>query len=415
MPVFQSRLKDVTVQSANGIRIECEDNSYLDAISGMFNMIFGYSCDPIINEITNQLKTLPYHPKEHFYSNNLLETANQLLFKTEMEGGGVLFLSSGSEAVEAALAMAIEYHVKAGNRNKRKFITRTHSYHGATLGARSVTGRNYFSEKYAEGYETIKISPPFAVVGENGDEPLMDIHEIEQAINENGAENIAAFIFEPVNHLKGMHQASSSYIRGVRALCSEHNILMITDEIVTGMCRSGPFLNTHLFQVVPDIVLLGKGLSGGYMPVSALVASAMVADCFSPNGNWRSFSYSHTYAASPVAISAVHASLQYLDEVSESNSCINLRSRFQKNIQQLISLKAVHRAESSGLLAGITLCHTLGKNSGKTIENRCFEKGLVIRGEEDWVALVPSFCTSHDELEKIFNILINVISELDAS
>lgn len=245
MPIFQSRIKDNVVERTSGICIKAKGKNYFDAISGMFNMPFGYTCKPILNSIWEMLNKIPFHPKEHFFTKDYIDASKLLLAQTKIENGGVLFLTGGSEAVEAAISMAIQYHMKIGCVKKKKIIARAHSYHGATLGARSVTGRNNFADVLTPGYDTIKISPPFPVLGINGIEKPSGIDDIEAMILKEGPDNIAGFIFEPINHLKGMRQAPEEYLHGVRLLCSKYNILMITDEIVSGMNRTGPFLNTH--------------------------------------------------------------------------------------------------------------------------------------------------------------------------
>lgn len=409
MPIFQSRLKDTIVKSASGICIVTENKRYLDAISGMFNMPFGYSCNPIVNTICETLRRVPFHPKEHFYTEDYLNVSECLLKKTSMDNGGVLFLSGGSEAVEAAITMAIQYHLKTANAAKRKIIARAHSYHGATLGAKSVTGRNNFTDILTNAYDTIRIAPPFLVHGDNGKEKPDGVDDIENRIVREGPDNIAAFIFEPVNHLKGMHQASLEYLQGVRMLCSKYNILMIVDEIVSGMGRTGPFLNTHKFGVTPDIAILGKGLSGGYTPVSAIVANSQIANTFAGNDEWRYFSYSHTYAANPVGISATKAALSLLQSIGHTNEFSVLQKSFESKVAELRSLGNVIRAESSGLLAGITLDFELGFESGKCVEKLCFKSGVIVRGEENWIALVPSYTTSSSELNEIFRVLRKAI------
>lgn len=413
MPIFQSRIKDNVVKGAFGIYVKTRQRTYLDAISGMFNMPFGYTCKPILDSMWNILNSMPFHPKEHFFTEDYVKTSECLLAQTGIKDGGVLFLSGGSEAVEAAISMTLQYHNTMGFSKKKKIIARTHSYHGATLGARSVTGRNNCADVFSPGYgyDTIQISPPFPVFSENGTENIANIDDIESTILQEGPENIAGFIFEPINHLKGMHQASKEYLLGVRRLCSEYKILMITDEIISGMGRTGPFLNTHKFGVKPDIVLLGKGLSGGYTPVSALVANSQIANTFKGNGGWRFFSYSHTYAANPVGIAATKAALSLLQTTAHTEEFSLLQGVFASKVKGLCDLEDVVRSESSGLTAGITFSPSLGDDSGKRVEELCYSSGVIIRGEENWITLVPSYITSHRELDDIFCVLQGAIQD----
>ena len=127
MTIYQSRFKDTEVTSVEGVRVVTEKGTYLDAISGMFNVPFGYSCQSIKNSICQAVNTLPFHPKEHFYSSDMFAVADKLLHQTGLSGGALLFLTSGSEAIEAALAMALDYHKTQGNHSKQKILARRHS------------------------------------------------------------------------------------------------------------------------------------------------------------------------------------------------------------------------------------------------------------------------------------------------
>lgn len=414
MTIYQSRFKDTEITSVDDVRILTEKSTYLDAISGIFNVPFGYSCQSIKNSICQAVNTLPFHPKEHFYSSDIFTVADKLLNRTGLSGGALLFLNSGSEAIEAALAIALDYHKAKGNHSKQKIITRRYSYHGATLGAHSVTGRNDFSELRGEGYQTIRINPPFEVVHNGKVISPWDVDSVRETIELQGPDNIAAILFEPVNHLKGMHQSPGEYIRGIRSLCDEFDILMITDEIVTGACRTGTFLNTHQFGVTPDIVALGKGISGGYYPSSVMATSSKVSSVFSTKGSWIRYSYSHTYAGNPVSIAAVKAGLSELDNLEASGRLQELSKLMKFQAAELAKNEGIIRVDVHGLLLGITLHQNFGFNSGKRLENLCHKHHVVIRGDENWACIVPAYVMSNADLRHIFEVVNEAVNELSS-
>ncbi|OHX11251.1 acetylornithine aminotransferase [Chromobacterium sphagni] len=412
MYLYQSRLKDQIIHSVKDVYVHAEQGVYTDAISGMFNVPFGYSCDAIKQRIAQTLNDLPFHPKDHFYSQEWFEASAMLLGRAKMDDGALLYVNSGSEAIESSIAMALEYHQRKGNPVKRKVICRKHSYHGATLGAHSITGRNDFQELRNSGYDTIRIHPPFAVTHQG---KLLEPHsvaDVENIILQSGPEQIACIIFEPVNHLKGMRQSGGEYLAGIRKLCDRYDIVMITDEIVTGASRTGDFLNTHRFGVTPDIVALGKGISGGYYPASAMATSAKIASVFEKRGPWIPYSYSHTYASNPVSIASIHASLQVLEQVESSGRLSRLIGKTAALTSELASNERITRIEASGLLIGLTLDERLGAAAGKKLEQLCFERKLIIRGEENWACLAPAYVMSEDTLTEAFEVLNESINHL---
>ncbi|MGC0151605.1 aminotransferase class III-fold pyridoxal phosphate-dependent enzyme [Chromobacterium vaccinii] len=392
--------------------VHAENGVYTDAISGMFNVPFGYSCEPIKRHIAKTLDALPFHPKDHFYSEEWFETSAMLLKRVKMDDGALLYVNSGSEAIESAIAMALEYHQRKGNGRKRKVICRKHSYHGATLGAHSVTGRNDFQELRNSGYDTIRIHPPFPVDHEGRQLEAHGVEDVENIILQSGPEQIACILFEPVNHLKGMRQSPGEYLAGIRALCDRYDIVMITDEIVTGASRTGHFLNTHRFGVSADIVALGKGISGGYYPASAMATSAKIASVFDKRGAWIPYSYSHTYASNPVSIASIHASLRALEQVEASGQLQRLIGKAGGLAQAMAANQRIARIEASGLLIGLTLDDGLGSDAGKRLERLCFERKLIIRGEENWACLAPAYVMPENTLAEVFEVLNESIDQL---
>lgn len=412
MAIYQSRNKNQVVEFAKGVSVHSGGSTYIDAISGMFNLPFGYSYQPLKNAIAQQMEVLPFHPKENFYTRDIVALSDQLLRLCDMAGGATLFLNGGSEAVEASLATALKFHEARGNTSKRKILCRRHSYHGATLGANSVSGRDGFSGARPGGYDIVAVHPPFDVMHAGAVEQAATLSKLEDEILAADPETIAAFIFEPTNHLKGMRPCSEEYIRGVRKLCTRYEILMIADEIVTGAFRTGKFLNTHKFGVVPDIVVLGKGISGGYVPASVMVTSSYVSNAFGGEGLWKECTYSHTYAANPLSIAAMKESLSQLEVLYKKGAIDGLVHQLAKISSKFSLHSAVARSESNGLLFGLSLKPELGHQSGKIIERSCFERGVIIRGEEDWVCIAPSYITTTDELELIATEINNAIIEL---
>lgn len=272
----------VLFESGKGVRLsDRAGRSYLDGLSGVFVTCFGYDCAPIVSAVTAQLRTLPFHPPLHGTNTPALELSRELVALAPAPLTTAKLVNGGSEAVEAAFRLARLYHHAQGEPGRLKILSHYHGYHGATYGSLSLTGRPDV-ERFGPGVPgVVHVWPPDCLESflgipaeESGDRAAA---LVERTLEAEGPESVAAVVVEPVIHLRGMAIPPPGYLRRLRSLCDRHGVLLIFDEIVTGFGRTGAPFAAQSFGVIPDLMCVGKGISGGYAPLAAVLMSDRIA------------------------------------------------------------------------------------------------------------------------------------------
>ena len=289
--------------------IDREGKRYLDASGGAAVSCLGHHHPTVIQAIKDQLDKIPY-AHTAFFTNEAAETlADMLIEEAPGDLERVYFVSGGSEAVEACLKLARQYYVELGQGQRRYFIARLQSYHGNTLGALSVGGnlwrRRQFQPLLTESHH---ISPCYAYRHQRADETeeeygLRAANELEATLGELGPENVIAFICEPVvGATAGAVPAVPGYLKRIREICDEHGILLILDEVMCGMGRTGSLYACEQDGVAPDLMAIAKGLGAGYQPIGAMIAARKVYDVIANGSGF--FQHGHTYMGHPTACAA---------------------------------------------------------------------------------------------------------------
>ncbi|GAA3486474.1 MULTISPECIES: aspartate aminotransferase family protein [Streptomyces] len=401
-------------ESAKGVRLsDAAGNSYLDALSGVFVTCFGYDCEPIVSAVTRQLRTLPFNPPLHGTNRSALELADALV---ELAPDGITaakLVNGGSEAVEAAMRLARLYHRADGNPGKVKILSYYHGYHGATFGSLSLTGRPD-TTRFGPGLPgVVHVWPPDCLEdfwGVSPDESgAVAASMIERTIEAEGPDSVAAIVLEPVIHLRGMAIPPADYLARVREVCDRHGVLLVLDEIVTGFGRTGEAFAAQTFGVTPDILCAGKGLSGGYAPLAAVLMGEHIASVLGESGGPVSFAPSHTYAANPLAAAAGLAAVTMFREDGYLGRIRELAAYTEPRLRAAVGTRGTLRA--LGLLYGVKLAGG-GERPGERVASACLRRGLIIRGQDDWVVLAPAFVTTTAEVDEIVTILGAAIDEV---
>ncbi|MFJ8589227.1 aspartate aminotransferase family protein [Streptomyces sp. NPDC093595] len=401
-------------ESGKGVRLsDAAGRSYLDALSGVFVTCFGYDCEPIVRAVTDQLRTLPFNPPLHGTNRAALELARGLVDLAPAGITAAKLVNGGSESVEAAIRLARLHHRSRGNPGKVKILSYYHGYHGATFGSLTLTGRPDVT-RFGPGLPgVVHVWPPDCL------EAFWDVPAeqsgalaaamIERTIEAEGPDSVAALVIEPVIHLRGMAIASADYLARVREVCDRHGVLLVFDEIVTGFGRTGRPFAAQTFGVTPDILCVGKGISGGYAPLAAVLMAEHIAEGLGEKGGPVSFAPSHTYAANPLASAAGLAAVTlfrdggYLDRIRE------LSAYTEPRLREVAGERGTVRAV--GLLYGIKLAGD-GERLGERVASACLRRGLIIRGQDDWVVLAPAFVTTTAEVDEIVGVLGEALDEV---
>jgi adenosylmethionine-8-amino-7-oxononanoate aminotransferase len=316
-------------QAAEGVYIrDRQGKRYLDACGGAAVSCLGHGHPRVIASIKRQLDSMAY-AHSGFFTSEASEQLAQFLAQRAPEGiEHVYFLSGGSEAVEAALKMARQYFLEVGQPSKQKFIARRQSYHGNTLGALGVSGNKWRRQQFEPMLMDVEhISPCYAYRDQRDGETELDYglrvaNELDSKIEEMGAENVIAFIAEPVvGATGGVLVPVAGYFKRIREICDKHNILLILDEVMCGMGRTGSLFACEQEGVRPDIITLAKGLAAGYQPIGATLCSNQIYSQFRDGSG--AFQHGHTYVGHATACAAA---LEVQQTIEDENLLHNVRS-----------------------------------------------------------------------------------------
>ena len=302
-----------TAVSGHGIFIRDETGKdYIDASGGAAVSCLGHSHPEIIGAMRAQLDQLEYAHTSFFTSQAAEELADELVAHAPEGLGHAFFVSGGSESIEAALKLARQYFVERGEPQRRYLIARRQSYHGVTLGALAVGGREWQRQPFAPLLiETHHVSPVYEYRERGADETSEAYgerlgQELDAKIGELGGENVMAFVAETVvGATMGAVPAVPGYFRRVREICDRHGILLVLDEVMCGMGRTGTLHACEQEGVTPDILAIAKGLGGGYAPIGAMLLHDRIFKTIADGSG--AFAHSHTYTGHPLACAAALA------------------------------------------------------------------------------------------------------------
>ena len=299
--------------SGHGVTIrDVDGKEYIDASGGAAVSCLGHSHPDVLAAMHEQLDRLAYAHTSFFTTQVAEELADDLAAHAPNGIGHVFYVSGGSEAVEAALKLARQYFVERGEPQRRYIIARRQSYHGVTLGALAIGGREWQRKQFAPLLiETHHVSPAYEYRGRRADETppaygarLAD--ELEAKIHELGGDNVIAFVAETiVGATLGAVPAVPGHFKRVRDICDRHGILLILDEVMCGMGRTGTLHACEQEGISPDLMAIAKGLGGGYAPIGALLVQDNIFDAIAAGSG--AFQHSHTYMGHPLACAAALA------------------------------------------------------------------------------------------------------------
>ncbi len=291
--------------------IDSEGKRYLDASGGAAVSCLGHSHPVVIQAIKQQLDRIPY-AHSAFFTNDAMEELADLLIESSPDLARVYFVCSGSEAIEAALKLARQYFLERGEPQRRYFIARHQSYHGNTLGALAVGGNQWRRRPFEPLLiESHHISPCYAYRGLRADENLEQYglrvaNELEAKIEQLGADSVLAFVAETVvGATAGAVPPVPGYFKRIRDICDRYDVLLILDEVMCGMGRTGTLFACEQEDIQPDMIAIAKGLGAGYQPIAALLVSGDIYDTIRDGSGF--FQHGHTYMGHPTACAAALA------------------------------------------------------------------------------------------------------------
>jgi adenosylmethionine-8-amino-7-oxononanoate aminotransferase len=351
-----------TAVSGEGIVIrDASGKEYIDASGGAAVSCLGHSHPDILAAMRAQLDHLEYAHTSFFTSQAAEALADDLIAHAPKGIGHVFYVSGGSEAIEAALKLARQYFVERGEPQRKYLIARRQSYHGITLGALAIGGRNRQRRAFSPLLiETHHVSPVYEYREKNQGETAEAYgerlaQELEAKIIELGGDNVIAFIAEPVvGATLGAVPAVPGYFRRVREICDRHGILLILDEVMCGMGRTGTLHACEQEGIAPDIMAIAKGLGGGHMPIGAMLMNEKLFDTIARGSG--AFQHSHTYTGHPLACAAALAVQQVIRRDNLLDNVRRQGAHLSRRLQERFSnYPFVGDVRGRGLFQGVEL------------------------------------------------------------
>jgi adenosylmethionine---8-amino-7-oxononanoate aminotransferase len=384
--------------------IDVEGRSYIDGVSSLWCNVHGHAHPRIDAAVRDQLGRVAHSTMLGLSHRPAIELAARLAEIAPPGLTRVFYSDSGSTATEIALKMAFQYWQQRGEQ-RRQFIALRMAYHGDTIGSVSVGGIDLFHSMYRPLlFDTLKAEP-----GDLGDlERLLAAH----------AGEVAAVIMEPlVQGAAGMLVHPEGYLRGVRELCDRHDVLLILDEVATGFGRTGRMFACEHEDVAPDLLCLAKGITGGYLPLAATLASERVYEGFLGEfEEFRTFFHGHTYTGNPLACAAAIASLDVFREEDTLERLAARIDQLSELLEPVAAHPAVREVRRVGFMVGIELEeYPLPLRMGHRVTLEARARGAIIRPLGDVVVLMPPLSISAADLERLVQITAEAIDAATSS
>ncbi len=422
------------VTHAKGVYLyDAEGKRYLDGCGGNTVVNVGYGVEEIIEAIYAQMKKTSFAHTSRFTSQVQEALAEKIIQLSPKGMARVYFLSGGSEATEAALKMARQFHLETGNSQKYKVVSRWQSYHGNTIGALSMGGRSFRRRNYVP----FLLDFPHIVSSycyrcplhkEYGTCGIECAHELERVIKQEGPENISAFISEPVggSSLAGVYPPIE-YYKMVREICDRYQVLMIMDEVMTGFGRTGRNFGIEHWGVVPDMIAVGKGMTSGYAPAGGLIVHEKVVNALLKGSGM--FVHGHTFVGNPLTCAAALAVQTYIEKHDLVRQSERRGELLLKKLKETLDNGIVGDIRGKGLFIGVEFVKDRKtkepldreKKFADTFGDLAFEKGLhILTGfgnvdgvSGDHILIAPPFIISEKEMDELVAILKETVSDLE--
>ena len=425
-PKYFDAGKPLVISHADGCYVQdVEGRRYLDGMAGLWCVNVGYGRQEIVDAACAQMKQLAFY--NLFFQSATppqIELSRTLAELTPEGLDHFFFANSGSEANDTIIRIVRHFWEIEGEPQKHIIISRDKAYHGSTVAATSLGGMTYMHElgkSLLPGFEHIMRPHHYALGGDLSREEfgLKAARALEEKILELGPENVAAFIGEPVQGAGGCIEPPENYWPEIERICRQYNILLIADEVICGFGRLGHWFGCDRYGFTPDLMTMAKGLSSGYLPISAVAISSRVHARVKEGGV---FSHGYTYSGHPVSAAAALANIKLM---KDENLIETVRREtapyFRKRLHDAFDdHPMVGDVRGDGLMAALHLVEDkqtrkeYAKDQKVAIRCRdaCLSRGLIMRAVEEALVLSPPLVISHDEIDELIRIATDAIDSV---
>jgi adenosylmethionine-8-amino-7-oxononanoate aminotransferase len=406
---------------------------YLDGSGGAAVVNIGHGVKEVAATLSRQAGKAAYLSGVQFTHEPVEKLAAKVASFLPFRDGKVFFLTSGSEAIEASIKLARQHWFENGKPEKYRVISLSPSYHGNTLAALSLSARKHYQEAFRPLLlKSARIPAPYCYRCPWNLEPdgcgVQCASELERTIERLGREKVSAFIGEVIGGSStGASVPPEEYWRTVRKICDRNDVLLIADEVMTGIGRTGKWLACHHFGLVPDIVIMGKGLTSGYFPLSAVAAKRSLFEPIRKKG--KSFLHAQTFAHHPVGCATGLATLEYLEGNDLITRCAQAGKKLKRRLEKLLGRPHVGDVRGKGLLLGIEFVRDKKKKTPFPRDKEYVEafiaeavrRGLVLwpnigqadGTNGDLVMVAPPFVIGEDGIAELYEKIESTLAEME--
>lgn len=409
------------ISKAKGVYLwDSDGNRIIDGMAGLWCTQVGYGVEELADIASEAIKSLSYYNTFFQTTTPAVAALSELVAsKTPADLNQIFFASSGSEANDTTIKFINYYWNLKGKPQKKSIIAREKAYHGTTIGAASLTGLPFMHDIFdlpLPGIHHIGPIPHYFEYGEDGEseEEFADrcAQALEDKILELGADNVAAFIGEPVMGAGGLMIPPKGYWQKIEDICRKHDVLLWSDEVICGFGRTGSWFGCQTYGYTPDIITMAKGMSSGYVPISAVALNEEIASTIVEADS--EMAHGFTYSGHPVCSSVALRNIQLLEEwdlVGERGK--KTSQHFQKRLSELADHPLVGQTRGIGMLGALELVKNKETkerfdpegHAGATCRTHCFNTGVVMRAVGDTMFLSPPLVISEDEIDEMFGLI----------
>ncbi|WP_345980792.1 adenosylmethionine--8-amino-7-oxononanoate transaminase [Sulfurimonas sp. HSL3-2] len=402
----------IPVKKAHGVYLEdFEGNSYIDAISSWWVNLFGHTNEYINSKIKEQLDNLEHVILAGFTHEPIIRLSKRLVDLTPKGLNRCFYADNGSSAIEVALKMSYHAHKNSG-RERTLFVSLKNSYHGETIGALSVGD----VELYKETYEPLLISSiQTEVPKDQSKQAALKAAEKFEELCERRAGEISALIVEPLVQGAGsMHMYHPDFLLHVSFTCKKYGIHLIADEVMVGFGRTGSMFACEQAGISPDFIVLSKGLTGGYLPLSVVLTTDDIYNVFYCDySEYKAFLHSHSYTGNALACAAANATLDIFekDDVIENNK--KTAAYMYEKLQKFSELEIVENIRQTGMICAFDLKgFTPQQRIGLKVYQHGLDNGVLLRPLGSTIYFMPPYIITHEEIDKMFDVAYEAVSRL---